>query len=210
MHAWRERLSRWFTPLAARTPLSPNSVTIGAVLLNLVAAVLMALALDHPVLFLLAPPLIALAGLLDAFDGILARAQGKTSRLGDFLDHVCDRISDLGLIAGWLIGASVRPVVALPSLVLIMLNGYVGTQTEASFQKRSYEGVGRGEFVLALVIYPLVAWMIAVSGLREVLYGGLSLSEWMTLLLSLVAAIALIGRIRHALELARGVDHPAE
>ena len=34
MHPWRERLARWFTPMARRMPLSPNAITIIALFPN--------------------------------------------------------------------------------------------------------------------------------------------------------------------------------
>ena len=40
MHPWRERLSRWLTPLARTTPLSPNAITLIALALNLIASAL--------------------------------------------------------------------------------------------------------------------------------------------------------------------------
>ena len=46
-----------------------------------------------------------------------------------------------------------------------MLNGYVGTQIEATFGERSYEGVGRGEFVLALIVFPIVSSILLTNGL---------------------------------------------
>ena len=37
MHPWRERLGRWFTPIARRSPLPPNAITVASLLLNLIA-----------------------------------------------------------------------------------------------------------------------------------------------------------------------------
>ena len=91
MHPWRERLARWFTPMAKRMPLSPNAITIVALLLNVVAGICLAYGARRPWLFLLAIVIIAVSGLADALDGIVARVQNKSSRFGDFLDHCADR-----------------------------------------------------------------------------------------------------------------------
>ena len=104
MHPWRERLGRWFTPLARDFPFSPNAITVFALVLNLTAASMFLLGARDPGRFLIALPLIAVAGFADALDGLVARLQKKESRFGDFLDHLCDRISDTSLAACWMIG----------------------------------------------------------------------------------------------------------
>ena len=43
------------------------------------------------------------AGILDLFDGALARATGRTSRFGALLDSVVDRLSEIVLLLGLLI-----------------------------------------------------------------------------------------------------------
>lgn len=204
MHPWRARLERWFRPLAQRSPLSPNTLTLLAFLLNLAAAALFAAARVRPILFMVAIPVITIGGLLDAFDGIVAREQNKSSRFGDFLDHLLDRASDLALLAGWMYGARIRPEFALLLLILIALNGYAGTQIEATFGSRSYEGVGRGEFVLALVALPVLSYVTIVSGFESFRVAGLSVAEVMGTLLALGALAGIAQRIRMARSLDRG------
>jgi CDP-diacylglycerol--glycerol-3-phosphate 3-phosphatidyltransferase/archaetidylinositol phosphate synthase len=203
VHPWRARLERWFRPLAQRSPLSPNALTLLAFLLNLAAAALFASARFRPILFMVAIPVITIGGLLDAFDGIVAREQNKASRFGDFLDHLLDRASDLALLAGWLIGARVRLELAIPLLILVALNGYAGTQIEATFGSRSYEGVGRGEFVLALVAIPILTYVIIAAGADSFRIAMLSLAEALAVLLALGALAGIAQRIRLARSLGR-------
>src|SRR5947207_9340547 len=139
MHPWRDRLNRWFTPLARRTPLSPNAISVIALLLNVAAAACL-----YERRFLTAIVFIAVGGLADALDGIVARVQGKESRFGDFLDHCLDRVSDTLIAAGWLMGSAVRQPLTIAAIVAIMMNGYIGTQIEATYRERNYESVGRG------------------------------------------------------------------
>src|SRR5687768_7376862 len=125
MHPWRERLARWFDAPARACPLSPNAITVIALLLNLGAAAAMAGGGRRPILFLIAVAVVTVGGLADAFDGIVARVQGKTSRLGDFIDHVADRISDTAVAWGWMIGSGVHPFLIVAGVFVVMLNGYV-------------------------------------------------------------------------------------
>ncbi|HEX6159128.1 MAG TPA: CDP-alcohol phosphatidyltransferase family protein [Thermoanaerobaculia bacterium] len=196
MHVWRERLSRWFTPLARRCPLSPNAITVVALAFNAVAAYLL-----YSGRFLPAIVFITVGGLADAFDGIVARVQGKTSRFGDFLDHFCDRVSDLLLITGWLLGNPVRIEIVAATIVAVMLNGYIGTQIEATWRERNYDSVGRGEFVLGLVVYPIVSHILLTNGWQTIRLATLSVAEWMAVLLGAAALLgvgqrfALAGRL---------------
>jgi len=202
MHPWRARLERWFTPMARRCPLSPNAISIIALLLNLGAAALLWYRF-----FLVAIALLVIGGLADAFDGIVARVQAKSSRYGDFLDHFCDRVSDIGMMAGWLVGSSVRPEIAYPLLIGVMLNGYIGTQIEATWHERNYDSVGRGEFVLALIIYPIASHLLITNHWDSIRLATLHIAEWMALLLLVFAVLGIVQRFAVASKLA-GREQP--
>jgi len=184
MHPWRERLARWLTPVARRCPFSPNAITFLALALNLVAAGL--LYTGH---FFVAIAFIAVGGLCDALDGLVARVQDRVTRFGDFLDHAADRVSDSALAAGWMIGSGVRQELTIVATILVMLNGYIGTQIEATYHERNYESVGRGEFVLALIAFPILT-------------SFLDIAEWLT---GLLIAFALLG-IAQRIALARRLE----
>jgi CDP-diacylglycerol--glycerol-3-phosphate 3-phosphatidyltransferase len=69
--------------------ITPNQVSLGGILLNLVSA---ALILDGQLV--LAGKVYLLAGSLDLLDGALARLAKQSSRFGAFLDSTADRISE--------------------------------------------------------------------------------------------------------------------
>ena len=203
MHVWRERLARWFDGPARACPLSPNAITLIALVLNHGAATAFVLAAREPRLFIAGVVLLAIGGLADAFDGIVARVQNKTSAYGDFLDHVADRISDSCVAAAWMIGSGVHPLLTAVGIIVVMLNGYVGTQIEATWRERSYETVGRGEFVLALIVYPIISYTLATNGWRELRWGGLTVAGWLTLLLIMTGLLAIVQRFALAARLER-------
>jgi len=206
VHVWRERLGRWLGPVALRIPFSPNTISVVALLFIATAAWMISQGLHQPRFFLWALPLVFLGGLLDAIDGIVARVQNRQSRFGDFLDHCLDRVSDTLLTVGWGIGTGVRTEILLASVLTVFFNGYVGTQLEATFGSRSYEGTGRGEFVLALFIFLTAAFVLSTSGLLSTRMAGLSIPEWMTLVLTAFALHGIIQRFRlaHRLSQASG------
>ena len=203
MNPWRDRLNRWLLPVARRTPLSPNAITLLALAINLGAAACLALGGRRPPLFLVAIALIAVGGLADALDGIVARAKNQSSRFGDFLDHAADRVSDTAVAACWLAGNGVREWLLIAAIVLVMLNGYLGTQIEATWRERNYDSLGRGEFVVALVLLPLLSYVVAAKGWREVVWGGLHVADWMTVVLLAFALLGIVQRIALAARMER-------
>jgi archaetidylinositol phosphate synthase len=203
MNPWRDRLSRWFTPLARRSPLSPNAISVIALLLSLSAAWMLASGDTRPVLFLAAIVLIAIGGLADALDGIVARVQQKETRFGDFLDHCFDRIADTSLAVGWLLGNGVRPLLIIAAISVIMMNGYIGTQIEATFRERNYETIGRGEFVLCLIVYPIISYILFSNGWDTLRFGRLAITEWMALLMIASGLLGIAQRFALARRLSR-------
>jgi len=202
MNIWRERLGRWLDPLARLSPLSPNAITILALVLALVAAA--GIAMPRSLAWLLASlGLLILAAVLDAFDGVVARVKGLTSPFGDFLDHFCDRVADVALVIGWMLGAGVHQYLVIATAVAVLLNGYAGTQLEATFHIRTYEGAGRGEFIIGIVALPLISWFTRMIG---PIVAGFSISDILALTLLLAASLATAGRVLSA----RRMSVPAE
>lgn len=198
MHVWRDRLHRWFAPLALRCPFSPNSITLAALALNATAAVLL-----WRREFAIAIIVLVVGGLADAFDGIVARLQQKTTRFGDFLDHFADRVSDTLLIAGWLLGNRVRIDVLVAVLIAVMLNGYIGTQIEATWHERRYDSMGRGEFILALVVLPIASFILFDNGWDSLSLLHLTIAEWLSLVLLAFAVLGIVQRLVLASRLER-------
>ncbi|MGZ4778587.1 MAG: CDP-alcohol phosphatidyltransferase family protein [Thermoanaerobaculia bacterium] len=203
MHVWRDRMQRWLSPLARACPFSPNTITLIALGLSLVASACFYLGGRRPALFLVGMIVVVFAGLADAFDGVVARVQKSESRYGDFLDHFADRVADLFLAAGWMIGSGVREEITVVAIIGVMLNGYIGTQIEATWGERDYSSVGRAEFVLALVIFPIVSFTLFSNGWSPILLARLRITEWMTILLAVFAVLGIVQRLVLASRMAR-------
>jgi CDP-diacylglycerol--glycerol-3-phosphate 3-phosphatidyltransferase len=92
-------VGRWL----ARTPLSPDAVTLLGVLIQIGVAVLILQGR-----LLIAGLIAIVAALSDGFDGALAKAQGKTSNFGALLDSTTDRVADAlyFIPIAWLYGVS--------------------------------------------------------------------------------------------------------
>src|SRR5208283_4565465 len=94
-----------------------------------------------------------LSGLFDVLDGEVARATGRASVRGDFLDHVLDRYADLVLVVGIAVSGYVDPLLALFALVSLLLTSYMGTQAQAVGQGRLYGGLlSRADRLVVLMV----------------------------------------------------------
>lgn len=83
-----------------------------------------------------------------------------------------------------------------------MMNGYIGTQIEATYRERNYDSVGRGEFVLALIVFPIASSILFSNGWDGWRFAALTIAEWLALLL---VAFALLGIVQR-FALARRLD----
>ena len=115
----RSRIKAAFEPIAlffGRLGLTPNGLTLLGFAITAVAAVLAGFQL-----WAVAGIVVFVGGVFDMFDGTLARATGKSSKLGAFFDSTFDRwgeaITWVGIIAG-AIAASNALGAVLSSLAL--------------------------------------------------------------------------------------------
>jgi CDP-diacylglycerol---glycerol-3-phosphate 3-phosphatidyltransferase len=90
----RTLASRSITGLA-RTRVTPNALTASGVLLCGAASILVLFENRHELTFYWLAAVVFVAGsVLDILDGALARAGGKTTPFGAFLDSTTDRVSE--------------------------------------------------------------------------------------------------------------------
>jgi phosphatidylglycerophosphate synthase len=85
----------------ARTPATPNEVSVLALLVACAAALLLAAGRNVE-----AALLIQASSIVDGVDGDLARAKGMATRFGGLFDAVLDRYADAAIAAGMALWAS--------------------------------------------------------------------------------------------------------
>lgn len=91
--------------------ISPNTVTIQALIIGIFAAI--TVALNHPVIGV---ALLFLSGLLDSVDGVIARKTNSSSAWGTVLDIVFDRIVEIFML--WAIVILDRCTIVATAIVL--------------------------------------------------------------------------------------------
>jgi CDP-diacylglycerol--glycerol-3-phosphate 3-phosphatidyltransferase len=160
----------------ARTRVTPNALTATGVALCGLASILVVFENRNEILFYWAGALTFVAGsILDILDGALARAGGKSTPFGAFLDSTTDRVSEcfmLTAIAYVLArqGKDVFVAVAMAALAGSILVSYTRARAEA-LGLRGDVGIGsRAERVVVitagLVLAPwgVLPWAILVLG----------------------------------------------
>ena len=178
---FRPLVEKILNPIAKELNIDPNLITVFSLIIASIAA--LSFALNH---LIIGGVLILLSGLLDVFDGAIARYHNKTTKFGAFLDSTTDRFSDaliiIGLAAGgyttWVLGA-----LAIHSSVMV---SYVRASAES---KGIPCTIGIGERASRLII--LMAGTFIATYIGEI-YMSVAI-----LILVFVAYTTVLQRIIH-------------
>ncbi|MGD1055646.1 MAG: CDP-alcohol phosphatidyltransferase family protein [Nitrososphaerales archaeon] len=103
--------------------------------------------------------LILVAGWFDIVDGAVARVTGKVSKRGAFLDSTLDRVAEVAIFLGILVGGLAPPPLVLSALSLSFLVSYTRAKGDALGVRLSGVGVGeRSERLLILAVASMVGY----------------------------------------------------
>ena len=173
----------------ARTRVTPNALTTSGVLLCGAASILVLSEGRNELLFYWLAALVFVVGsLLDILDGALARAGGKTTPFGAFLDSTTDRISEGFMLTAiaYILATHHHPVfvaVAMAAVAGSFLVSYTRAKAEA-LGLRGDVGIGsRAERVVVIT-----------AGLVLAPWGVL---PWSLVLLAATAWITVAQRVLH-------------
>src|SRR5437763_17131340 len=123
-----------------RTRVTPNALTTAGVSLCLAAAVLVYFEYRNEILFYWVGAVVFVVGsILDILDGALARAGGKATPFGAFLDSTTDRVAE-GAMPGAI--ALVFPRYDHPVAIALTFAAVVGS-FPVSYTRAQAEAVGR-------------------------------------------------------------------
>lgn len=142
--------------ILSKSGITPNTLTLINLALNIVAAYV--IATGH---FLPGGVLVLVAGLFDLLDGALARFTKQTTKFGAILDSTADRISEAALLCGLLIwylasGGSLEIVLIFAVLIGSFLVSYVRARAEGLGWQCQVGLFTRAERVIVLAIGLLI------------------------------------------------------
>jgi CDP-diacylglycerol--glycerol-3-phosphate 3-phosphatidyltransferase len=174
-----------------------NQVTLAAALGSLVIGALVARLAEYRVLFLLIALWLPARMALNAVDGMLARDFGQKSKLGAYLNELCDVVSDAALYFPFAFVAPLGPASVVTVIVLAITSEFAGALGPMVGAERQYQGpMGKSD---RAVVFGLLALWIGVTS---------SLPGWLWWLMPAVALLlvwTIVNRIRGGLRAVNGV-----
>jgi CDP-diacylglycerol--glycerol-3-phosphate 3-phosphatidyltransferase len=179
----RSLASRSVTGLA-RTRVTPNALTVAGVTLCLVAAVIVPFESRNELLwYWLGAVVFVVGSVLDILDGALARAGGRSTPFGAFLDSTTDRVGEGAMLAaiGFVLARQGHDVAVLFTILAVagsFLVPYVRAKAEA-LGLRGDVGLGsRAERVVVIT----AGLVLAPWGLLPYAIYLLAATSWLTVL----------------------------
>ena len=168
----------------ARTRITPNALTTAGVSLCLAGAVVVYFEYHNKLLFYWLGAFVFVVGsILDILDGALARAGGKTTPFGSFLDSTTDRVGEgamLGAIA--LIFARHGHEVALGATIAAIAGSFLVSYTRAKAEALGLQGdVGLGSRAERVVVIT-AGLVLAPWGVLQWAIYLLTATAWLTVL----------------------------
>jgi CDP-diacylglycerol---glycerol-3-phosphate 3-phosphatidyltransferase len=175
----------------AAAGVTANQVTLAAAAGSVAIGVLVAWFAEYRPLFILIALWMPARMALNAIDGMLAREFGQKSRLGAYLNELCDVVADAALYfpfaAIWPFGAA--SVVTV--IVLAMTSEYAGALGPMIGVERQYQGpMGKSD---RATVFGLLALWVAVTR---------SLPDWLWWLMPVLAVLlvwTIVNRVRAGL-----------
>jgi archaetidylinositol phosphate synthase len=142
----------------ASTGISANFWTAVGLGFAFASAIVYGLHLQYS--FLLGGILLLVSGFFDIVDGQVARITGKTSKKGAFLDSVFDKIAEVAIFLGILIGGYTEGYVVLLAITLSLLVSYARARAESVGMQLQGLGIGeRAERLLVIAIIGMTGFL---------------------------------------------------
>ena len=104
--------------------------------------------------------ILLIAGFFDIVDGQVARVSQKITKTGGFLDSVFDKIAEVAIFLGILIGGFAEPYLVFLAIAFSLLVSYTRSRAESLGIKLQGIGIGeRAERLLVIAIIGMIGFM---------------------------------------------------
>jgi CDP-diacylglycerol--glycerol-3-phosphate 3-phosphatidyltransferase len=190
----RDRIKGIFEPIAlalGRAGLTPDALTLLGFTTTVGGAALVAL--RH---WTLGGIVVLAGGVFDMFDGTLARATGRVSRFGAFMDSVFDRAGEAIVYLGIVVGAAIDEHTRVP----ILATAAMGSAFMVSYVRARSEGLGftTGSGMAAVGLMPREVRLVILSiGLLFADSPNIKALEATLAIITIGATLTVIQRILH-------------
>ncbi len=157
-----EKLGRGF----AKTGLPPNFWTSLGLLFAFSSAIIYGLNLEFALI--IGGILLLVSGFFDIVDGQVARVTQKISKKGGFFDSIFDKVAEVAIFLGILVGGYAEPYLVFLAITLSLLVSYVRSRAESLGVNLQGVGIGeRAERLLVIAILGIVGGIIAEKDFME-------------------------------------------
>jgi CDP-diacylglycerol--glycerol-3-phosphate 3-phosphatidyltransferase len=196
----RGAIKKIFEPIAlamGRIGLTPNGLTLIGFAITTVGAILTGMQA-----WVIGGIVVFVGGVFDMFDGTLARATGKASKFGAFMDSTFDKLGEILVFIGCIAALTNSNVGSIPVLVAA---GAMGASIMVSYTRAKSDALGysSGMGLAAVGIMPREIRLVIIS-LGIVLTGtsiGISALEF-------ALGVILVGAVLHVQSQAKSADNP--
>lgn len=178
-----QNLLRPVVKVLHKSGITPNQITISAMVLSIVTGVLILIFKDNSGIFLLVPVVLFVRMALNAIDGILAKEYNMQSRTGAFLNEMGDVISDVALYLPFAFVVSVNSSIVVMFVILAIFTEFAGVLAQAVSDDRRYDGpMGKSDRAVLVGLIALVLGFGLEAGFwTNLLFAsGVLLAVWTT------------------------------
>ena len=157
----------------ASTGLSANFWTAVGLAFAFASAIIYAIHLEYS--FILGGVLLLVSGFFDIVDGQVARITGKVSKKGAFLDSVFDKIAEVAIFLGILIGGYADGYLVLLAITLSLLVSYARARAESLGVQLQGIGIGeRAERLLVIAIIGMIPGFLKYAVIIVTILAGIT------------------------------------
>jgi len=154
LHPYLEKIGKGF----ASTGISPNGWSCIGLVFAFASAFIYGWNIEFSLI--IGGILLLVAGFFDIVDGQVARVSKKITRFGGFLDSVFDKIAEIAVFLGILVGGFAEPYLVFLAITLSLLVSYTRSRAESLGVKLQGVGIGeRAERLLVIAIIGIIGFM---------------------------------------------------
>ncbi len=159
------------------TGLPPNFWTLIGLGFSVISAIVYGFGIEFGLI--IGGILLLFSGFFDIVDGQVARVTGRTSKKGEYLDSMSDKIAEVAIFMGILIGGYAEPGVVCLAITLSLLVSYARAKSDVIGIRLQGVGIGeRAERLLVIAIVGIIGFM-----------------EYAVVIVVIIAGITLVQRV---------------
>lgn len=164
--------------VAVRAGIHPDVFSYGSIVAAGIAGVLFWQSARHPKYLILGVAFAMLRLWLNMFDGMVAIAAGKSSKRGELVNDLPDRISDVIIFIGMAHSHWCHRLPGYWVAIMALLVAYVGLSGQAVGVQREYSGIMSKPWRIVLMSIAAIATSIQVHLDQPYWFGGWLFLDW--------------------------------